>query len=1048
MLKILINNLITGIRLLPLSMCCAGVTFLYEEVLTAELNRTDGIQFNEILASNLTGLKDEDGDTSDWLEIKNIRSQTVNLSGYSLTDNARVRRKWPLPDQDIPPGGYFSVWMSGKDSNQSDLLDSNPLGKTSPLSVHTNFKLKKKGGSLFLINPAGDTIDEIHYPKQYSDHSFARSSDPTRKWGFYLIPTPGKANEGRPLKQFVKEPSFFPLPSVVYDEIEVHLNVKSIETVELRYTTDGSHPTGSSLLYDRAIKIIQSATIRVAAFIEQERVSPIATGSYLIKPEPQLPSLSITLPPADFREVHMNSQASGRKSERQAYWEYFNKSGKRIEATGFGLRIHGGAGRNGGLHTKKSYRAYFRSSYGQSRLNGEIIPNASVKAFDKLVLRASSNDRAPHGSSIRDQVIRDLHLEMGGVGAHGSWCVLYVNGVNRGIYNITERMDQIFLSSHLGEGQFDVIKTGETLLNGNKGAWNHLNHFLRTTQFSDAANYEELKRRVDVENFTSYVILNLCMQNFDWPHNNWYAARRIPDGKWIFMCWDAEWGLGYRHPHSGDAPIGIDLDPYAFMDSGGAYGHGLIRTLFLALLNNEAYRKYYQQEVTRYLKESLSTENILRLIRYHRDAIETEMKKEYEAKGTRIKRWHDQIHEIEVFTKKCTTYFKRYTDEYFDPVVQFNENRRLSLVESANGKRYVFYRGDNGQIYHFSSTMKSKSWLETAVYLPKGAPSIVGNPAAYSLASGKLIVVYRGRDGDLHELTAYMQDQGLSQWSYSNLSSTLTLPPAINDPTVIVADGTPHVFYLDKNLQPQELWLNSVWHHHPLPVAPRPGGDITATASAGGIYVTYRTVFGAPCTQRLARKDQRGGKRSWQHELVLQVPAAGTPAGLMADGKWRVIFRPAKVWPLRQPYVFHWDGPQGKGYQDYKGSRVGLIEAREQRHRFCHLQPITSRSGHAAGNPIVLSNARQNRHYVTYRDSRGHLQEAYLSHDHNSDEWHIQDITHLSNAPAAMSDPVGMTLPTGNQRYYIYWGVDKKLHELHFDGRWNHIPFHSLHISD
>jgi len=51
-----------------------------------------------------------------------------------------------------------------------------------------------------------------------------------------------------------------------------------------------------------------------------------------------------------------------------------------------------------------------------------------------------------------------------------------------------------------------------------------------------------------------------------------------------------------------------------------------------------------------------------------------------------------------------------------------------------------------------------------------------------------------------------MQDQGLSQWSYSNLSSSLTLPPAIHDPAVIVVDGLPHVFYLDKNLQPQELW--------------------------------------------------------------------------------------------------------------------------------------------------------------------------------------------------------------------------------------------------
>ena len=76
------------------------------------------------------------------------------------------------------------------------------------------------------------------------------------------------------------------------------------------------------------------------------------------------------------------------------------------------------------------------------------------------------------------------------------------------------------------------------------------------------------------------------------------------------------------------------------------------------------------------------------------------MKKEYEAKGTRIKRWHDQIHQIEVFTKKCTTYFKRYTDEYFEPVIQFNENKRLALVESANGKRYVFYRDKKHIFYH------------------------------------------------------------------------------------------------------------------------------------------------------------------------------------------------------------------------------------------------------------------------------------------------------------------------------------------------------------
>lgn len=1039
MVHMFLNTHLIRIHLMLFFLCFGGITFILERGLTANNNTKDGLRFTELLASNISGLKDAEGDTNDWLEMQNTRSHAVSLSGYHLTDNLNDRMKWALPNDLIPSEGIFVIWMSGKNIDQKKEKHTHtPNDSVFPIG-HASFKLKKKGGSLFLIDPNNEIVDQIKYPKQYSDRSYGRSAHSPDSWSYFLTPTPGMANAGRPLKQFIKEPTFFPLPSIVPEEIRVELEVESVEPVDIRYTTDGREPNDESMLYEHPINITRTTTFRVAAFIGQERVSPISTGTYLIDAHVKLPVLAITLDPADFNEVHMNIKASGRMSERQGVWEYFEPSGRRIEATGFGLRLHGGAGRNGSLRTKKSYRAYFRSSYGKGRLPGEIIPSAPVKNFDKLVLRASSNDRATHGSSIRDQVIRDLHLEMGGVAAHGSWCDLLINGVHRGVYNVTERMDQEFLASHLGAGQFDVIKTGETVLNGDKQAWDRLGHFLRTTHFSNQQNYEELKRKVDIKNFTSYVILNMCMQNFDWPHNNWYAARRVPDGRWIFMCWDSEWGLGYRHPHSGDAPTGMDLDPYAFMDSGGASGHGLIRSLFLALLSNEAYRTYYQQEVDRYLNGPLSTENILRLIHYHRDAIANELEKEYEARGSRIEQWHRQIEKIEHFTRSCTTFFKRYTQEYFNPAITFDENKQVALTTTSNGKRHVFYVANGGHLKHLASSTNGGPWQEVAMRMPKGAPSATGNPAAYSLTSGTLDVVYRGPAGSIHVLSCSEHENELGPWTHTNLSSLLSLPPAIRDPLAIVVDELPHLFYLDKDLQPHELWLDGNWRNHPLPTAPRPGGDIAVTSTPDAIHVTYRTMFGAPCIQRLDKGEMTHERRAWRHQIVLQIPALGTPTGLMADGKWRIVMRPATEWPLREPYVFHWDGPQGKGYQEYKGSRMGLIEGWKQRRRFHHLNPIGSPTDQAAGNPIVVTNKESNHPYVVYRDTEGHLQEAFLMEKTTPETWQIQDLTNLSNAPAAMSDPIGMVGTKGDQRYYIYWGIDQRLHELRFDGKWHHI---------
>ena len=94
--------------------------------------------------------------------------------------------------------------------------------------------------------------------------------------------------------------------------------------------------------------------------------------------------------PEEFIFVHGSADGRGLRFEREAYLEVIGASGERATGTGFGLRLHGGAGRGGSLSIKKSYKAYLRRVYGAGRLDYPMIPDTPVTSFDRLVLRGKS----------------------------------------------------------------------------------------------------------------------------------------------------------------------------------------------------------------------------------------------------------------------------------------------------------------------------------------------------------------------------------------------------------------------------------------------------------------------------------------------------------------------------------------------------------------------------------------------------------------------------------------------------------------------------------
>ena len=154
---------------------------------------------SEFMASNGSkqplaagGLLDEDGDSSDWIEIYNPTGQTVHLGGWYLTDNADNLEQWQFPaGVALNPGQFLVVFASGKDR------------ASAMAELHTNFQLDAEGEYLALVESDGVTIAHEYspkFPKQLTDVSYglgqyATELIPQGVRASYHVPTAG--DEGK-----------------------------------------------------------------------------------------------------------------------------------------------------------------------------------------------------------------------------------------------------------------------------------------------------------------------------------------------------------------------------------------------------------------------------------------------------------------------------------------------------------------------------------------------------------------------------------------------------------------------------------------------------------------------------------------------------------------------------------------------------------------------------------------------------------------------------------------------------------------------------------
>lgn len=79
------------------------------------------VELSELGHTNMNFIADEDGEFSDWLEIRNTGSLSVNIADYGLTNDPTLPFKYSLPNYELQPGEHKLIWASGK--NRIPVID-------------------------------------------------------------------------------------------------------------------------------------------------------------------------------------------------------------------------------------------------------------------------------------------------------------------------------------------------------------------------------------------------------------------------------------------------------------------------------------------------------------------------------------------------------------------------------------------------------------------------------------------------------------------------------------------------------------------------------------------------------------------------------------------------------------------------------------------------------------------------------------------------------------------------------------------------------------
>lgn len=513
----------------------------------------------------------------------------------------------------------------------------------------------------------------------------------------------------------------------VYSEA-FDLTLSAPEGMEIHYTLDGTDPRDSltSRTYTSPItlddttavswgsaikawnryasgskpgeKLLPGGHIIKAYAVGNGQESAVFTHSYFIGgtfASYKTMMISLSIPTGEmlgrdgfYSNYDPNDDLTATRPRGLAVMEVFDINGTRVGNSAVELAVSGN-GSSG--HYQKSLRVYYKASNNKDgdlendlnyNLFGGLCKDSEghdITSFSRLVLRNSGNDCG-------ETYLRDAFMQRTSAGLNVDTlaampALVFVNGDFWGVYNVRERYSPEYVEAHYGVDKDNVtllendyayvhedcnmpfvVASGEE---GDEVDFNKLVDFIKRNKMSNAANYQYVCDRLDIDSFIDMYACRLYWNARDWPENNIKIWRNKnaddPSGvdtKWHFTLLDMDMGLSL-YDFTDESSSITDL---AFNRN------SVVANIVTALMRNEEFEKKLAARVYQVANEHFTTAHnneALAPLRSQWARLISLQEARWPGDGADVGTWNDVMGDVTRFLQTRTKKYNKMTTRFF-----------------------------------------------------------------------------------------------------------------------------------------------------------------------------------------------------------------------------------------------------------------------------------------------------------------------------------------------------------------------------------------------
>ena len=661
-----------------------SITLLFILTVGITMQPYSDVYIKEVCPHNQTIMYDTVGEYSDYIILSNSSGTPVSLKNYGLSDDPDNLGKYTLPDIKLPPGETVTVWAATPAFYNEYLIQNTDL--------YTRFSLRD-GESLFLTDPYGIIIDKLALGESGSDYRFVKAAD-LSKWN---VVSPDVSSSINDPEKDVPDPPFFSSPSGLY-------------------TTDGSDPRVKGIPYESPIRIadrsslpnlyagIKDISVYDTAYIPYfpvdkanviRAVSCDSNGLYsdvksvvfwvgknIRERYSKTYTVSLTADPSDlfsdesgiyvngkiwklhkdnediidkmkynidgfeptFLPVNYNKRGTG--WSRPADITLFDNKGNLIDNISGQIKIHGNYSR---LETQKSFTLYPSTD--------SQLPSSLSFSGDSLIIRKGGDDESGLKDDLCSQLVENLDLQA----CSHIRCNLFINGEYWGCYNLTERIDESYIADRFDVDQDNIILVKnwglDSEIANDPVLFDSLKELIKESDLTLSENYEQVCRKIDMDNLIDYYCAEIYLNNMDFIWNNvamWRVRNegsgKYEDGKWRFLFYDLD--------DTCSSPEDDTLEELLTSDN---------PQFFASLFHNEQFRSVFRKRFYELEKNVFSPDNVQPLLNQMENEYSDSMvlsNRRFLVSDYNTSDYHALINGMRDFFNKRSVFINEYLESY------------------------------------------------------------------------------------------------------------------------------------------------------------------------------------------------------------------------------------------------------------------------------------------------------------------------------------------------------------------------------------------------